>query len=167
MKNPLTSETLHTADASQWIAERPPLIEICPTSNSFTLNLTDLKDHPTLGIWIKTGYPIAISTGNSSFTFVLFHAILLYRWDSMIWYGVTQCYATPYYAMLCYIMLYYVTHSLLGVVRTADVCFLLSLIAFRYASSCSFPLCGLLSCISYCLSALLQPSNFFFTFIPF
>lgn len=121
MKNPLTSETLHTAEALQWIAGRPPLIEVCPTSNSFTLNLTDLKDHPTLGTWIKTGYPIAISTGGLSFTFMLCHSMIYYTivWDSMIWYcalySTMLCYAVLcndmlHYTILCHVTLYYAVH---------------------------------------------------------
>jgi hypothetical protein len=115
LKNSLSAETLLTAEALQWIAERPPLIEVCPTSNSFTLNLTDLKDHPTLGTWIKTGYPIAISTGSLSFIFILCHSMLCYAiiWHSMMWcdalYNIILCltrqhHDTLYYTILCYIL---------------------------------------------------------------
>lgn len=115
-KNPLTSGTLHTAEALQWIAERPPLVEVCPTSNSFTLNLTDLKDHPTLGTWIKTGYPIAISTGSSSFTCILCHSMIYYTivWDSMTSYGIVrctvQCFAMLHKTILCHVILHYAVH---------------------------------------------------------
>lgn len=124
MKNSFTSETLHTAEALQWIAERPPLIEVCPTSNSFTLNLTDLKDHPTLGTWIKTGYPIAISTGSSPFIFMLFRTMLYNTvvWHSTMWcdalYNIILCYTRQRPDKIYYTILYYVTHSLLGVVQT-------------------------------------------------
>jgi hypothetical protein len=42
---------------------RAPLIEVCPTSNLFTLNLTSYGEHPTLGRWMELGYPVAVSTG--------------------------------------------------------------------------------------------------------
>jgi hypothetical protein len=54
-------------------SQRAPIIEICPTSNSYTLQLSNLKEHPTLGKWIDTGYPIAISTGANHPIFIALH----------------------------------------------------------------------------------------------
>ena len=40
-----------------------PAIEICPTSNYFTLNLGSYDKHPTLRTWLQHGYPISLNTG--------------------------------------------------------------------------------------------------------
>jgi adenosine deaminase len=45
--------------------QRPPLIEVCPTSNRFTLNHTTYSEHPHLQTWLNSEYPIAISTDDS------------------------------------------------------------------------------------------------------
>jgi adenosine deaminase len=37
-------------------------VEICPTSNLFTLQLSSYEEHPTLNRWLENGHPIAIST---------------------------------------------------------------------------------------------------------
>ena len=59
---------------------RPPLIEICPTSNYYTLNLKDHSEHPTLGSWIRNQYPIAVSTGESNVIFIHIFPLSLSFW---------------------------------------------------------------------------------------
>jgi adenosine deaminase len=44
------------------IMRRNTLVEICPTSNKFTLQLGSYAEHPTLRRWLDCGHPIAIST---------------------------------------------------------------------------------------------------------
>lgn len=45
--------------------QRPPLIEVCPTSNRFTLNHSTYGEHPHLQTWLTNEYPIAISTDDA------------------------------------------------------------------------------------------------------
>jgi uridine kinase len=52
---------LSAAQRSQLQASRIP-IEICPTSNLRTLELTRYEDHPTLPHWLATAHPIALCT---------------------------------------------------------------------------------------------------------
>ena len=40
-------------------------IEICPTSNMHTLQLSSLDAHPTLATWLRESYPIAICTDDA------------------------------------------------------------------------------------------------------
>mmetsp|Transcript_11295 Transcript_11295/g.36108 ORF Transcript_11295/g.36108 Transcript_11295/m.36108 type:complete len:383 (+) Transcript_11295:86-1234(+) len=44
----------------------PIPIELCPTSNLKTLKLRSMRDHPTMGVWLAEGYPVSISTDDSS-----------------------------------------------------------------------------------------------------
>eukprot|EP00466_Bigelowiella_natans_P003325 jgi/Bigna1/142701/aug1.72_g17409 len=37
-------------------------VEICPTSNMRTLQILDIKQHPTLGLWLQNGHPFSICT---------------------------------------------------------------------------------------------------------
>ena len=48
------------------LQDAPIPIEICPTSNVKTLKLEGLGAHPTLALWLRTGYPISISTDDST-----------------------------------------------------------------------------------------------------
>ena len=43
----------------------PVPIELCPTSNSLTLHLPSLSDHPTLETLLEAQYPVAVSTDDS------------------------------------------------------------------------------------------------------
>ena len=40
-------------------------IEICPTSNLFTLKLEDYQQHPTLSEWLARGHPVVICTDDA------------------------------------------------------------------------------------------------------
>ena len=44
----------------------PIPIELCPTSNLKTLRLAGLQEHPTMALWLQSGYPVSISTDDSS-----------------------------------------------------------------------------------------------------
>ena len=51
--------------APGWVASLlgdPAPIEVCPTSNLATLELDDLRAHPTLGRWLREGYPVCLCT---------------------------------------------------------------------------------------------------------
>jgi adenosine deaminase len=48
----------------QMLRQRIPL-EVCPTSNTLTLHLTNLSDHPLLGALLQHHYPIAICTDDA------------------------------------------------------------------------------------------------------
>eukprot|EP00752_Nemacystus_decipiens_P001234 g1233.t1 len=48
------------------LALDPPIpIEVCPTSNLLTLELSHHGEHPTVRGWIETGYPFSINTDDS------------------------------------------------------------------------------------------------------
>ena len=52
-----------TAEQTQRLLDQQICIEICPTSNVRTLELTSLDQHPTLSTWLQAEeYPICIST---------------------------------------------------------------------------------------------------------
>ena len=57
-----------TLDAGQIsrLIERSIPIEICPTSNMKTMQLSRLREHPTLSTWLGSGYPISINTDDST-----------------------------------------------------------------------------------------------------
>lgn len=57
----LLSDADREALAWSWIP-----IELCPTSNVKTLGLASLRDHPTLRTWLDSGYPVSISTDDST-----------------------------------------------------------------------------------------------------
>lgn len=44
----------------------PIPIELCPTSNKMTLRLRSMRDHPTMASWLDEGYPVSISTDDST-----------------------------------------------------------------------------------------------------
>lgn len=48
------------------LREHPIPIELCPTSNLKTLQLNELESHPTLTTWLAEGYPVSISTDDST-----------------------------------------------------------------------------------------------------
>ena len=54
-------------DVLQKLLARVPRIpiEICPSSNSHTLQMRTLTDHPTLGTWLEEAYPISICTDDA------------------------------------------------------------------------------------------------------
>ena len=52
--------------------KNPIPIEICPTSNTRNLQLSDLSEHPTLQTWLHKQYPISLNTDDS----VLFNTTL-------------------------------------------------------------------------------------------
>ena len=52
--------------SSRMLAAAPVPIELCPTSNLKTLQLGSLCDHPTMQHWLTVGYPVSISTDDSS-----------------------------------------------------------------------------------------------------
>jgi adenosine deaminase len=56
---------LSEADVAALQANPIP-IELCPTSNLMTLKLASLRDHPTMGMWLGGGYPVSISTDDST-----------------------------------------------------------------------------------------------------
>lgn len=45
---------------------QPIPIELCPTSNIKTLRLASYAEHPTLAAWLACGYPLSISTDDST-----------------------------------------------------------------------------------------------------
>ena len=55
-------------EEEEWsaLAARPVPIELCPTSNLMTLKLPSMDAHPTLHRLVSDGYPISISTDDSS-----------------------------------------------------------------------------------------------------
>jgi len=57
---------LLTAEDRRMLAAAPVPIELCPTSNLKTLQLGSLCDHPTMQHWLTVGYPVSISTDDSS-----------------------------------------------------------------------------------------------------
>lgn len=56
---------LTEADVASLTASPIP-IELCPTSNLMTLKLRSLRDHPTMATWLASGYPVSISTDDST-----------------------------------------------------------------------------------------------------
>ena len=48
------------------LAQAPIPIELCPTSNLMTLRLPSVRAHPTLRALLRAGYPVSISTDDST-----------------------------------------------------------------------------------------------------
>ena len=47
------------------VLERPIPVEICPTSNLMTLQLGAVEEHPTLGLWLRSAYPVVLCTDDA------------------------------------------------------------------------------------------------------
>ena len=55
---------LNSAQRSRLLG-RPIPIEICPTSNLMTLQLGAVEEHPTLGLWLRSAYPLVLCTDDA------------------------------------------------------------------------------------------------------